>query len=373
MATTVFGVDSPTTSSSGALTNTCAHNKATGYVNATLPVVHLVADGEILTLVEAIGRATTSGVEGTGYFGLYITDETGTVDGALVTSLIPITTSSPTVTWYSSAALSFDLSPWAGQYIKLAVGPDSGWRRGQVTGSAGDTAVIGTSFPDPFGTGTTQSTFYPIKASVFIADAQSITSVNGGTGITPGVVGSAVLSGFTETPDAATFGGMAVTGVSYSAPNLSFTAPDYIDGEVYPDLVGSYDFVVTTSGTQTATLSVALNLKTGWSQVALASAVTGDDTYFSDVLNTDGVSIADGTRLTWPTTTGFSYGADGGAESDIERTINTWVRDGVSGIMYEYNVTFNEFGEVVSADRSITTQSITMVGITLKTVTMRGM
>ena len=183
--------------------------------------------------------------------------------------------------------------------------------------------------------------------------SQTITTVNAGAGITPGTSSTAVLSGFTDTPNAATFGAKAATSVSYSAPNLSFVSPDYVDGQTYPDLVGSHNFIVTSTGSQTATLSVPLNLKTGWSQVALASAVTGDDTYFSEVLDTDGVSIADGTRITWPTTAGFAFLADGGIESDIERTVNAWVRDVVSGIMYEYNVTVDEFGNVVSATRSL--------------------
>lgn len=319
--------------------------------NNTINPRHLVVAGQKITGAYIYAKAVASSegeIFSTVTAAAYVTDESTNIAGARVGSKFTFQTQSTTSAWLY-VALDIDLSSYVGQYIKPAGGYSTNVRIHYETVPTGDARSVDADCPTPLNTISTRLNAPYLYLVIEDVSAQTIVSVNGGAGITPNAAVNGVLNGFTDTPNAATFGGKALTSFSYTAPNFSAVMPDYQEGVSYPTLGASSNVLVSSTGAQTATLAVPLNLKPDYSLVSLASAISDDDTYFSYWLNLNGVSISDGTKITWPTTTGFSFNADGGVTSTIARTITAWIQDVTDNFMYEYNVTVNDASEVVSA------------------------
>ncbi len=378
MSMHLFGVDIAVTSSSAAQNLTRIFNKADySSLGSTISAVHLVQAGDVLTLMEARGRPTTAGVLSIGYFGVYVTDVTGTTEGALVASAIEVPTTAPhsgTVGWHTSAPLVISLASYVGQYIKLAVGHDSyvanPWRCGQIAGVSGDMVTSATNFPNPFGASSNQSSVFAIRATVTRPDLYDIASVNGDDKINPGAVNTAVVSGYVDGVNpitSGTYGGLTLTSVSQVGTTVSFTVPAPVDGAAWPEPDTSHTLTLT-DGVNPSTFDAVMNPIAGYVSIEYVSPDNADPYkipyhYTIDAVNGDR-SMTD--PDVWTVAADGSYTA---GEPDAITIHWHWVS--ATGFIYEYEATLVS-GEIES-NRSLTAVGLTSTGVTARGLTAVGL
>jgi hypothetical protein len=287
MSTHLFGVDIAVTSSSAAQNLTRIFNKADySSLGSTISAVHLVQAGDVLTLMESRGRPTTAGVLSIGYFGVYVTDVTGTTEGALVASAIEVPTTAPhsgTVGWHTSAPLVISLASYVGQYIKLAVGHDSyvanPWRCGQIAGVSGDMVTSATNFPNPFGASSNQSSVFAIRATVTRPDPYSITSVNGDNELNSGAVNTAVVAGYVAGVNpvtSGTVGALAVASVSQASTTATFTIPAPVNNTAWPEPDTTQTLTLADAAAHSATFDAPFNSLENYTSIPLVDPDISD-------------------------------------------------------------------------------------------------
>ncbi len=359
MATHEFGFKPATigTSSSAPLTDTRVHRNTSG-VQAlnTIPLVHLVQPGQRLKILNAGGRASTNGVLAAGAFCVYETDSTGMTQTNLVTKGMQVTTTSSTISWLANSSIDFDLTPWAGKYIKPGVQSDDGqFRRCNVSGGvAGDmvSSTNGTG-PNPFGTAANQTSLYPIY--FVVEDGAGLSDINGGNPVIPG---QPFTWAPTFTPTSGSIGGLSLSGVSLSGA----TAPGYVDGE--PILLPGTRTVTAIDGSATASANATVGVIPGYTYTVLEPGF--DEGNYSVV---QGAGASDGWFVIHPDTD--VVGTDALLKTNAEGSRTYWLGDPVSGNGYSYTVTTGEDGSV-TVSRSLTSAGITASGITGRGITGIG-
>ena len=121
----------------------------------------------------------------------------------------------------------------------------------------------------------------------------------------------------------------------------------FVEGAKCPQLPTTIGWTFS-DGSNSASITKNLTIPAGYSQVEYIDAYAPNDRVFAWHLVEAGISIANGTRVIWPTTEGFSFNSDGDTTSNALRTINNvWVRDVSDGKMYEFSVTIDDAGDVV--------------------------
>lgn len=334
------------TSSSGVVSNTATSN-TTPLANNTLDdLIWFVEAGDTITLIEALGRKDSAAGSATAHIGAYITDATGATEGATVFPDVPIPVASNVVDWYPSSELAIDLTPWAGQWIKLSYNHDESFRRAQVTGTAGNTVTSSTNYPNPFGSGALQATNYCLRATVNRLDAQSITSVNGGTDAA--AIGSTVpvvVSGFPTAVNAGTIDGISLS----AASSTSITIAGFVDGAMAPR-VGAARPLVLTNGTVSGTRNITINSPAGFTSVEiLAGFNTGEED--SIVYNFD-PPMAAGRLIFFDPTKGTVY-SNAGYSGSFTGTQLMWDYDPATKIARSFYVITGADGEVISVVRTL--------------------
>lgn len=184
---------------------------------------------------------------------------------------------------------------------------------------------------------------------------------------TTGFIANEITSATTDTA------GVTVSGIVNNGDGTgTIDVSDMADGVAYPILPATIEFTFG-DGTNTATLEKTLELEAGWETVVYENAFPLSDRTFCWYLDQAGISIADGTRVTWETISGFAFTAAGGTISDAERTVLAKVRPIDTGIMSFWTVTINEAGEVVSAESSLTAAGLVSRGLVARGLVARGL
>lgn len=199
---------------------------------------------------------------------------------------------------------------------------------------------------------TTQSKTYYQTAHVINIEPvppQTITSVNGGTGIKIGSTGNAaVTNGFSSAPNAGTFGGKAITVTGYDAGTkvATFNGPVVVGGESFPAFTGTQTLVLTNGAESASLAGVPISPPTGSTLITAASPENVDEKAFGHLLVAEGVTPVDGDTF---------YGVDAdvvwlpttyGSAAALPVLTPVVFRDTSTGIAYELLLEVNGEGVV---------------------------
>ena len=382
MTTHRIGFEVATFSSTNAgqtVTRTLHDDDYTAY-GSTLAPVWLVEAGDILVLAGAAGRAK-SGAGGSTQVGAYVTDATGLTQGALVTSGITVSTmDSVENIMRDSAPLSFDLTAWAGQWIKPATADDVNFRRGfyNVGTVSGDTVLGGNSFPDPFGSATNQSQIFGMHITIERPSGFGITSVNDDDELYSGAVNTAEVVGYdagTNPIVSGTVGSLAVTDVSQTGTEAEFTIPAPTDAAYWPE-PDTTQTLTLTDGADPATFDALFNSIPGYTSVVIASP-DNDDQYKLGYWAT--FPLEDGDRVMFDppnpappdSTTGWTVNADGSYQ-DAPDGVKVWYHwRTATSLMYIYEATVG--GGVVVDNRGLSVVGLSVTGLSVAGLSVAGL
>ena len=372
MATYERGFKPATFSSATALlTYTVTHHKNDfTSLGSTIPVAHLVGSGQVLTLVTAGGRAVTSGVSGSAQYAIYETDATGLSQGAMLGIVATIATSSPSVTWYNSSALSVSLAAHVGKYIKLAVANDVGWRRAYVSGTSGDVVSGADAFPNPFGTPANQSLVNPFYMTI-VDPSQSINSTNSGANdINAGAVNTASVTGYVVGVNpvvSGTVGSLALTSVSQATTIATFTIPAPVNDSYWPQPDTSHTLTLTDSSNP-STFNAVMNSLAGYTSIVLASPDLADTHKIPYWLTSTAV---DDDRIMYKTAD-MTVAADGGISGATLGVTTIYYHWRVADSkIYAYEALLSEDGIVTST--GLTVRGLSVSGLGVRGLTVRGL
>ena len=354
-------------------TNSQTFNKATyGVISGnTLTPIHLVAAGDHLTLITARGRTNTFGVPAAAVLGVYVTDAAGTVHGAKVAGNYTTATTlvdTGTAATVSTAPIDFDLTPWAGQYIKLAYGHDTLWRRA-VHNSVSDSSVTSTGdLADPFGTPTNNIYIPAMWMTITRPDANSIDSVNGDDELVAAAANTAEVTGYDDGVNpiiSGTVGSLALSSVSQTGTTVSFTIPSPVNNSYYPEPDEAHTLTLT-DGVTPADNDYIMRFA-DYTSVVVASAVLGDLHYLGGWTTSE---PQDGDRFVYDPLF-WTVAADGSYTGATEGPSTIWLhwRSSDSKI-FAYQSTVSD-GVIVSGGLSVTGLSVT--GLSVRGLAVRGL
>lgn len=347
-----------------ALTRTT--NKST-YAASSISPVHLVVTGQTVTLCTVAGRST--GGTGTVQCGIYITNVAGTTHGALVTSNIPVSTTSTTTGYQNSDPISFDLTPWAGQYIKFATANDSNFRRAYVNGVSGDTVSSSTVFPNPFSGVVNDSGIF--AGYMTIEDptpTNSIDSVNGDDELVAADENTAEVTGYDDGVNpiiSGTVGSLALSSVSQTGIDVAFTIDSPINNSYYPEPDASHTLTLT-DGTTPATFDAIMRFA-DYTSVVVASPVNDSEYYLGIWATTPPVN---GDRYIYDPLF-WTVAADGSYTGATEGPSTIWLHWRASDSkIFAYQSTVSD-GLIVSGGLSVTGLSVT--GLSVRGLAVTGL
>ena len=334
---------------------------------STISPVHLVVAGERLKLF-TVGGSTSSGIPGTTYGGIYLTDASGTSHGARVISHIPIVAGSRAIAYYSSAALDFDLTPWAGQYIKPATAGDVNFRRAYSSGLAG--AYSTATFPTPFSLSANDANV--VLAYMTIEDGpKTINSTNSGANtLNAGAVNTASVTGYFVGHNpvvSGTVGSLALTSVSQATTIATFTIPEPVTGSYWPqpDIIHR---LTITDGSNARWLNAVMNSLAGYTSRVLASPDLADPNKIPYWLTS---TAEDDDRIMYKTAD-MTVAADGGISGATLGATTIYYHWRVADSkIYAYEALLGEDGIVTST--GLTVRGLSVSGLGVIGLTVRGL
>lgn len=244
-------------------------NKADYTANgSTIPPNHLVQPGQRIVKFLVAGKASTAGTNAQTRMGAYETNEACTSEGARVTydHYTQVTTST-TVAWHE-VSVDVPLSDFVGRWIKPSKGGDGGqFRAANISGGvSGDFNTASTSFPDPFGSATNQTSLVPMV--MIIEDGAGLSDINSGAAATYGQSVIWTTTGFA--PNTAVVDGVPSTAVSSSG----MTLPTLADGELAPR-PGTRTVSASEGGTS-ANSTISIEAPAGFQYVQLTTQATDE-------------------------------------------------------------------------------------------------
>lgn len=222
---------------------------------------------------------------------------------------------------------------------------------------------------------------YQFSTVILQETAYLVTSINGGSPITAGQTGIAIIaSGFTAKPTAVTAtyaaGAKSITATIDSggtATNFNISIQDRIEAEDWPVNGDTLTFTFTylsesASGTQT------LVKKASETVLTVSGGITSDPATWTYWLNDDGFTVEGGEHDYIP------YGdlvltADGGGSATNTGTFTSWFRPSTgtgAGNVYAYTWVITEAG-ISPAGSGLTSSGLTVSGLTIAGLTSPGL
>lgn len=264
----------PTMPSSGStiapITRQYAARVSPGEYGNLLEPYHLVQEGDRITRAAFAYRASTVGQTSVMNMNAYITNNTGSNEGARVAAwTISTTYSNSSVVALQEAELDIDLSAYVGQYIKPTGGSTSTGRTWFSTVDSGDVVSADHTSNTPFGSTVARTSLPPMWMEITNSLEAVITSVNGGQPVKPGAKSPWVIGGFSPAPTSAT-----LDGVLCEADDMGITPPAYVSGGFVPR-PGTSRELIATNETQTASINVPVGVPEGFTYVQLVTIDTG--------------------------------------------------------------------------------------------------
>jgi len=222
----------------------------------------------------------------------------------------------------------------------------------------------------------TNSTINHINLS-YVAPAQTITSINGGSAITSGKTGIASVStGFTGLPSSITTNASGVTCSSIGGTTnaATFSISDRVDGGLYPKSGTSVNFTFVNGG-ESAVGTQTIVKKATETVVIIASPLFTANTLANAILDQTGRTIVDGDEFYHTTYSDLVITADTDFTVTDAGSFDLWlyVSSGAdAGKNYYYAVTITESGDVVIGG-GLTTAGLTNSGSTSPGLTTAGL
>lgn len=182
--------------------------------------------------------------------------------------------------------------------------------------------------------------------------AMSITSINGGSGITAGKTGvTSVSTGFSGLPATITTNASGVTcgSIGGTTNAATFNISDRVDGGLYPKSGASVTFTFT-NGSEVASAAQTIVKKSTETLVAISSPLFLDNTLAQAILDQTGRTVVTGDELYHTTYGDLVITPDTDFTVTDAGTFNLWlwVSSGAdTGKNYNYTVTITEDGAVV--------------------------
>lgn len=319
---------------------TTLHDNDFSEFNSLIPVVHLVKAGQYIDVVRVLCRAAVGTIPGTARIGFYETDVTGKTQTNLVVKDLLVNVTDTAVKWNESAPILFDLTPWAGKYIKIAIGPDSGIRRGFVTGASGDAVTNNAAFPANFGAGQNVTALPGMYA--VIKDGPGIVSANNGGAIVPGQPATWVTTDFSPAVTRAVLDGVECSNVSAAG----FLPPGLVD-EMQMPRAGNR-VLNGRNATQSANLTKQVAAPQGYAAVEiLAGFKTGRDDSIAYQFNPP-LQVAD---LFYNDPTKGTVGSDASYQGNHIGDQLIWHHESATKIVRSFILTTGAGGQVISVRR----------------------
>lgn len=211
------------------------------------------------------------------------------------------------------------------------------------------------------------------------APAQAITNVNGGAGIKIGSTGNtATVTGAPSAATGGTFGGRPITVTNWNSVTgvATFTAPDIVHGEAFPDIDSLQTLTITGSGWSASLPNVQLKPPAGSTAVIVASPDNADPHKLGvHIIAELGITPANGDKLygidaviTWLPDTGYENATI--TPPSLVTQVRYW--DASTGIGYVLNVTIPVDGAII-IDGGLSSVGLTSTGLTAIGLTAVGL
>jgi hypothetical protein len=209
--------------------------------------------------------------------------------------------------------------------------------------------------------------------------AYDITSVNDDDEINPGEVNTAVVVGYDDGVNpivSGTVGSLALTGVSQTDDDVTFTPPSPTNASYWPE-PDTTQTLTLTDGTNPATFDALFNSVAGYTSVVIASP-DNDDEYKLGYWATFPFENGDRVMFDPPNpplpgtpTTGWTVNPDG-SYTDAPDGLKIWYHwRSATSLMYIYEATVG--GGVVTDNRLLTSVGLTSSGLTSSGLTSVGL
>lgn len=191
--------------------------------------------------------------------------------------------------------------------------------------------------------------------------AHSITNVNDGEPVIPGVRATWEPLGYSPAPNAAMLDGVACVDVDADG----FTPSGYMDSAKNPR--PGNRTLTATNGTQSANATVPVGVIAGYKYVQLVTVGSGSG------FIAKGMNVQPGWFITYPDAHGNNVTDSGMFQTNFAGTQVFWAQNGDTGYGLSYNVITGPGGEIIEVSRSLTAKSLTMSGLTMRSLTTRGL
>lgn len=249
-----------------------------GMYGNTINPFHQVKEGDRITRLAILYRAGTAGTVSNMTVNAYLTNSTGTTEGARVaTGVVGTDVATPGYYWVD---VDVDLSAYVGQYIKPSGGSSGSGRPYYTTCTAGDAVSADHAANTTFGTATGRTNMVPMYMEITNNTGPAVTSVNDGNPLIPGVPATFTAVNFTDgAPNS-----ILLDGIACEVTPEGFIPPPLADGQAIP-LPGARTLVVS-NNTQTApSVNVTVAAPTGMIIQPLSGTLNVSDVSALHALN----------------------------------------------------------------------------------------